>query len=359
MKKQLLCALLILALLLPCAGLAERNALEGTAWQGIDRDTLYTLTFRDGTYCLQLSAIGSEKKRTFTENEYSFDPERGAYVGQYQWVKQRGKKETIITSSIYFSVSDDGQALLGRGYPLFSDRVTFDGVAFVRIDPEEANAGSLPEPLTVETIEERFHGVWIADGGEDGPELLVFETDHVHDLKLGGAEASASVYSFAPYGSDVILYRGQEILPVLKWTDGVLETEKDGRRAVFTRLTDAPMAPARIGAAQLPENTESFEPGNAFSIEAILHSLWLAGGENGTDARTLMVFEGDHVHYVTMDGADVSSAVFHLSFWQNHNAVMLSAQDEAAFLLWQGETLEADPEGGPVVFRHVRMICKD
>ena len=52
MKKQLLCALAILALLLPCAGLAERNALEGTAWQGIDRDTLYTLTFRDGTYCL-------------------------------------------------------------------------------------------------------------------------------------------------------------------------------------------------------------------------------------------------------------------------------------------------------------------
>lgn len=352
MKKQLLCALLILALLLPCAGLAEQNALEGTAWQGIDRDVVFTLTFRDGTYCLQSDIISSGKKTIFAENEYSFDPERGAYVGQYQWVKQKGKKEIIMTSSIYFSVSDDGQALLGKGYPLFPD-----GLAFVRIDPEEANAGSLPEPLTFEEIEERFHGVWIADGGEDGPELMVFEPDHVHVLSLQGADASASVYSFTQYGSDVILYRGQEILPVMKWTDGVLETEKNGRRTVFTRLADAPMDPARIGAAQLPENTESFEPGNAFSLEAILHSLWLAGGEMGADARTLMIFELNHVHYVTLDGPDASSAVFRLSFLGN--AVMLSAGDEAAFLLWQGETIEADPEGGPVVFRHVRMIRKD
>ena len=348
MKKQLLCALAILALLLPCAGLAERNALEGTAWQGIDRDTLYTLTFRDGTYCLQLGAIGSEKKRTVTENEYSFDPERGAYVGQYQWVKQRGKKETIITSSIYFSVSDDGQALLGRGYPLFPD-----GLAFVRIDPEEANAGSLPEPLTFEEIEERFHGVWIADGGEDGPELMVFEPDHVHVLSLRGADASASAYRFTQYGSDVILYL-QEVLPVMKWTDGVLETEKNGRRTVFTRLADAPMDPARVGAAAPPENAER----NGFSaMETISHSLWLAGGEMGADARTLLIFELDHVHYVTLDGPDASSAVFRLRFLEN--AVVLEADGKVAVLLWKGETIEADPEGGPVVFRHVRMIRKD
>ena len=79
MKNRVFCALLILALLLPCAGLAEQNALAGTAWQGIDRDTFYTLTFRDGT--------------PFTRSTFVFYQEEYAQLPQVKIFLERLERE--------------------------------------------------------------------------------------------------------------------------------------------------------------------------------------------------------------------------------------------------------------------------
>ncbi len=235
MKKQLLCALVALALLLPCSALAGQDRLRNTAWRG-SRDAGYgittdiTLVFGDGAYHLHETHAASGETISDFDGTYIPNEQRGMYVGDYPVNDPRTGETTV--QSLQFFISDDSQSLsiyFGSGLTL----------SFVR-DGESAGTGSVADTVASEAAKALLHGVWLGtveEGGQYVQALMIFEEDHVHYIILNGPDANAAVLGWSLNGDTVTLTYGGAAFDITVNGD-TIEYDLNGEHAVFTRISE-------------------------------------------------------------------------------------------------------------------------